>query len=73
MKDGVNLENIQFLEDLYREWEADPSRVSEEWRIFFTEINNSVETVTPLSPKASAGGAAEAYTYKQGRKLSLRY
>src|SRR5690606_3877510 len=45
--------NAAFIEDLHAQWANDPASVSDEWRAFFDQLRDSVETV-----KASAGAGA---------------
>jgi 2-oxoglutarate dehydrogenase E1 component len=69
----VNPENISFLEELYQDWQADPSSVPREWHEYFTSLEKQDGKGSGAQELAKTGAAAgkDDYAYKQSRVNSL--
>jgi 2-oxoglutarate dehydrogenase E1 component len=58
---SVNGWNAEYLDDLYRQWTADPASVEPEWRSFFEGFDLGVRRpAPPASTKAAKGGGTSS-------------
>ena len=61
------MDNLGYIEELYRAWEGNPSAVGDDWAAYFGQSAGS----NGAQPGAAAGAAKGDMAYRQGRVDSL--
>ncbi|HXC49802.1 MAG TPA: 2-oxoglutarate dehydrogenase E1 component [Candidatus Limnocylindrales bacterium] len=73
--DFANISNADYVDSLYRQYQADPASVSEDWRIFFAGFDLAGGRAAAPALSAAAAPAApvvRAETVEEARKASRR-
>ena len=72
--EGVNPENLAFVEDLYYQWRSDPASVDPAWRSYFESLDTAGEPAIapPATFKRSifAGGTVVPLRPKAGASVA---
>ena len=66
--DGLSIDNVAFIEQLYETWQRDESSLPDDWRAFFSNLSKSDTEDKDLPQKLE-----ETNVYKQGRVDSLMW
>jgi 2-oxoglutarate dehydrogenase complex dehydrogenase (E1) component-like enzyme len=61
------MDNISYIEELYSEWEKDPSSVDSQWDMYFRKAAEEKASKPDVVPTAGAGDMA----YRQSRVDSM--